>query len=242
MLEKDQIIVLHTQKYGESGNILQSYSKRYGRQSYMLNKISREKIRSIKPHLHPLSVLDIDCYSNQTASFKYIREITPSVKLNSIRSDILKYNIALFISELLHKTLNYSTSDEQMYDWIYNSVLALEREEEKWTNFHLFFAVSLCSSLGFMPKSDYSHTAPYFEIQSGGFICNELPDNACFSRENSELLYLFLTHDYDYSMMIRTGGGQRFSFLESVIRYLEHHLGCKLNIKSHYILHEILHD
>lgn len=242
MLEKDQIIVLHTLKYKESGLIIHAYSRNSGRQSFLLNRIGKDRARSIIPSLHQLSLLDIDAYVSKSSSFKYIRELTPSVKLNSLRSDIQKRNIALFISELIYKTVKESSPDQNFYNWIKDSAICLENMSDNFSNFHLYFLLSLCSNLGFLPKNNYCSQTPLFEIDSAGFVREKGLGSTCFSPQDSELLSRLLKSEFSSFMKEKISGERRFSFIESIIDYLEHHMECGLNIKSHLVLHEILHD
>lgn len=59
-----------------------------------------------------------------------------------------KQTIALFISEILYNTLQHPMPDEQMFQFIEQSIIELDQTDEP-QNFHLHFLIGFAQQLGF---------------------------------------------------------------------------------------------
>lgn len=246
MIRKFQIIVLHTIKHGDSGMVIQCYSDSAGRISVYLRGASRKG--TVLANLHRLSILDIVTYSNGS-SMPVIREMTPAVPLPSVRTDIYKNSIALFISELLTKSIREIEPNPALYQFLASSIQLLEHSREGIANFHICFLVHLSRMMGFMPLDNYSPQTPVFNILSAGFRETETAGNSYaganpgpgfdFSPEESVLLHRILNTPVTSLAEIKCRGELRFAFAKQMVRYLSHHLESPLEIKSLDILHEV---
>src|ERR1043165_5441661 len=78
--------------------------------------------------------------------------------------------IALFIQELLHKVLKEQEADEDLFDFLKNSLMILDLKKENYFNFHLCFMLQLSRYLGFYPQGKYSDSTSVFDLQEGTFI------------------------------------------------------------------------
>ena len=103
MLTNSQIIVLHTIKHGDNGLVVQAYSATSGRVALYLRISPKNKV--ILSNLHRLNILDVVTYSSGS-SMPLIKEMVPALKLDSLRTNIYKNTIAIFLSELLYKWKN----------------------------------------------------------------------------------------------------------------------------------------
>lgn len=248
MISKSRIIVLHTIKHGDNGLVLQCYSNNAGRQSLYLRISSRNKV-SIA-NIHRLNILDIVTYSNGS-SMPTIKEMEPVTKLGSMRTNIFKNTIAIFLSELLAKSIRESEANPQLFNFLSSSINILEHLEDGEANFHIHFLVHLSKMLGFMPTDNYSQQMPLFNIPTARFCEGErffdgkycvvrTTDSAgCFSEAESALLHTLLNTRAISSGEIKCNGELRLSFAKQMIRYLSHHLGMNLEIKSLDVLHEV---
>ena len=123
------MIVLHTLKYGDTSLIIHGYTKEEGRVSFILRGAFRQssgKRSAPRPEvvsLHPLSIVNYVASKNMKGSMPYLREFSPKYRLHSIREDFDKISIAMFISELLYRTLLHSERDEELYDFLEDAVL-----------------------------------------------------------------------------------------------------------------------
>ena len=249
MLSKTQIIVLHTIKHGDNGVVVQCYSSTIGRTSLYLRVSAKNKI--ILSNLHRLNILDVVTY-NSGSSMPTIRELIPSVRLDSLRTNIYKSTIAIFLSELLVKCVRESEQNVQLYNFLISSINVLEHLEEGISNFHIHFIVHLCKLLGFMPTDNYSEQFSVFDVEKAIF---REPDHFYDSREGvlrisyegrrvltaqqSQLLHQLLNTKVIDISDIKCSGDMRLEFAKQMLDYISCHLGISFDIKSLDILHQV---
>ncbi|MBR2947940.1 MAG: recombination protein O N-terminal domain-containing protein [Bacteroidales bacterium] len=223
------MIILHTTKYSDNSLIIHGYSLDKGRIGLILRGVhtnggkkrnSWSKGNSISI-LHPLNIIDVEVYENHKGGMESIKEYSPRFQLNSIRSDITKSSMTMFISELLYRTLVTPEKDELMYDFIVNSILLLEGLTGSAANFHLWFMICYCERLGFAPIGDFgSEFDP-------------------FSEEEKNILKELYSGTFAQAMDIQLNAGLRRSIIESIIKYMEYHTGSRIKLNSLPVLQTI---
>lgn len=220
------MIVLHTIKYGEHSLIVHGYDADAGRISLMFRGSARS--RSGNPALlHPLCLLDPIVRKGKGELF-LLAEFTETHPLPSIRTRIRKSCIALFLGELLYRTLREASPDERLYRFLEHGILTLEHlDEDCCANFHLWFLVSYAARLGFHPA---------------GFVpdCSSGNPGFRFSESGAGLLSLLLTAPPEVCLSHPLNASRRRSFCDEMIRYLSYHLEVPLEMKSLAVLHEVL--
>ena len=206
------MIVLHTLKYGDTSLIIHGYTKEEGRVSFILRGAFRQssgKRSAPRPEvvsLHPLSIVNYVASKN---------------RLHSIREDFDKISIAMFISELLYRTLLHSERDEELYDFLEDAVLRLEALEGSPANFHLWFIDRYTAFLGF----------PF----ERGFNLDYNP----FTPQQTVRLRALHEAAFEEAMALPMTGVDRKELIESVIRWLEYHTGSRIELRSISVLHQI---
>lgn len=220
------MILLHTTKYGDSSLILHGYTREVGRQSFMLRGAYGKSLG----YLHPLSILDIQ--TSETAKgnknpaagkIVYLKEFSPRYNLSSLRSNIYKNSMVMYISELLYKSLVETDSDAPLYDFIEKAIVELNGAEGNFANFHLWFTIQYACLLGFRPGKEFS------------------AEFNPFSEQESLLLEKIISgKEAQKALQIPLRGEQRTDFLNSLLKYLSYHLGSGLDIKSLAVLHRVL--
>lgn len=222
------MILLHTTKYGDSSIILHVYTREGGRESFMLRGMGKKggKRGGGYGYLHPLSVLSAEISPNyhpgaSASSMRYIKEISSKYPLHSLRSNVYKNSIALYMSELLYKTLLISQQDIPLYDFIEKSILSFDAMESDFSNFHVWFTVKYVAWMGFFPSDGFS-------LEFNPF----LPSEITFLKNLSSA-------SFEEAMTFSMNGDQRTKFINGLIRYLEYHLGTVIDIKSLSVLHSV---
>ncbi len=248
MISKSRIIVLHTIKHGDNGIVVQGYSNTNGRVALYFRVSAKNKI-SVS-NLHRLNILDVVTYSNGS-SMPSIREMESVSRLGSIRTNIYKNTIAIFLSELIVKCIQETETNLQMFNFLSSSINILEHLESGYANFHIHFMVHLCKMMGFMPTDNYSSDMPLFNLAQARFCEGERFYNgeyyevrsedsrSCFTYAESALLHKLLNTRAMDCDTIKCTGELRLAFSRQMIRYLSHHLGMGIEVKSLDVLHEV---
>lgn len=181
-IQSSRIIVLHLTKYGDSSLVVHCIDSACGRCSYMLRGVGRSK-RVTMGSLHNLAILDIVSVANPRSSMSLIKEYEPAVHLSSLRSDMDKNAIAMFISELLYRTIVGQNNDERLFSWLCSAITLLDAAGKdanaasdtsvaapiatasdaaihkgpsgtNIANFHLWFLAGFCTVMGFGPTRE----------------------------------------------------------------------------------------
>jgi len=219
------MIVLHTTKYGDTSLIVHGYTLEHGRESFMLRGAAKSASGRTKRHptalLHPLSLLEITAAENPASSLRYLKEFSPEVRLNTIRSDMAKMSIAVFISEFLYKCLCESISDPEMYEFIREAVQKLDSMHSPCANFHLWFLIRFAEISGFPPVSGFE---------------NEYDP---FTSEQKTMLEAIGPLSCEEAMSVPMTGSLRGELSMALVNYIGWHLGMKINILSAGVLHTI---
>ena len=246
MLTKSQIIVLHTIKHGDSGIVVQCYSSLYGRQALYYKAPKKGNNLAL---LHKLNILDVVTYHSTGSSMPTIKEISAPFGLQTLRSDIYKSTISMFLSELLYKCVKETEPNSVLYSFISSSVQILEHTSSGISNFHIHFITHLCKILGYMPLDNYSPQTPVFDLISAKFIPSVgimKGENRVLDKEESLLLHVIMntpstnleTLKYN-NTPLPVSGEIRLNFAKHIIEYLSFHLGNNIDIKSLDVLHQV---
>lgn len=238
-LETFKIVVLHTFKHKESGIILQAYTNKGGRESFFIKSGKSSAKKQILSLLHPLSILEGALSSRSFGELKTLKEFDSVSKLSSIRSSITKAAIAIFISEIISKTIREVEQNVEMFNFLEESIIELEQINEGASNFHLYFLVKYVALLGYMPEVPVVTQGMLFDIQSAEYSKDQTNLSQMFPMEESNLLWKLSLTDVSELYKIKISGELRYRFLQEMIRYLSYHTGHEINAGSLNVLHEV---
>ena len=150
MLLTTDAIVLSLQPHSDKAHLLHAYTRAGGRVNYMVYGLGRKHAIGMYT---PLSLIQITAdYS--PSKLPAIKEASPLNNNQSLLTpNIYKQTISLFIAEVLYHVLRHPMVDEPMFDFLVESIKALNQTGQP-QNFHLQFLVDFAAKLGFaMPES-----------------------------------------------------------------------------------------
>jgi DNA repair protein RecO (recombination protein O) len=125
MLHKTRGIGLSYLRYRESSIITKIYTEAFGIQTYIVNGVRSSKSKNNRIALfQPLPLLDMVVYhKNKEDTVHRISELKCYAPFHSIPFDVIKSSLALFITEILGKTLREEESNELLFRFIEESIL-----------------------------------------------------------------------------------------------------------------------
>jgi len=168
MQSKTSGIILSTIKYSDSATIATVYTEQFGRISYMVYAINKKKSGSRAALLQPLTIVEMEVKHIPGKEIQQIKEMRIGHAFNSIPFSPIKNSIALFIAEILYKSLRQSEPDDNLYNFLENSILQLDMSQDGIHNFHLVFLQKLTRYLGFEPNEEVE--GKYFDLINGVFL------------------------------------------------------------------------
>ncbi len=238
MLLKTKGLIIHSLKYSESSIIVKIFSREYGLKSY-ITRSSRGKRTKNKANLfQPLNIVNLVVKHSDKVSLQKISAIEIASPYNNLPYHDEKRFIAIFINEVLHRSLQEEHPDSELYDFIEKSLLILDLTEANYANFHLLFMMQLSRYLGFYPQGSFSSNTPYFDLQEGVFVANEPMHLHFLDNELCDLFNNLLNLNYDNTLRLKRD--KRNKLLNSLVLYYQLHITTFKEIKSKTILQEII--
>lgn len=239
MQSKTTGIILYQVKYSDSQSIVSIYTREFGRVSYMVRGANKKKSACRSALLQPLSIVEIDVNHNPKKEIQSIRDMRISVPFHQLPYDPVKNCLALFMTEVLHKTVKHSENDEELYNFIENSVCELDSCKNGVGNFHLVFMAGLASQLGFAPDILNGNGFRYFDLMNGVFEKNQ-PDHVHFLEGfQAETFKNIMKLDYDCLDSLPMNRQQRADVLNNFVEYFRLHLTDFQSLKSLEVLHKL---
>jgi DNA repair protein RecO (recombination protein O) len=221
MLAKTRGIVFRFTKYGDSSIIVTIFTEVYGLQTYIVNGVRTKSAKNKIALYQPLTLLELVVYYKENQNIKRIKEIKCVHPYQSITSDIIKSSIALFLNEVLNKTVKEESHAQDLFDFIFQSLVIFDHQDTKVENFHLIMLLKLSRYLGF-----------------GAHTVNELLGRRMVSTEEEKLLQELLQADYQTSLQITTQ--QRRDLLETLLQFYKEHVDSFGEIRSVQVLREVM--
>src|SRR5690606_7529990 len=124
-----------------------------------------------------------------------------------------KTTLAIFLNEILNKTVREESHAEELFEFLYNSFRTLDNQETGYENFHLIFMLKLSRYLGF-----------------GAQRISEIMGPHMLSEEEERSLEQLLGADYETPCDI--GQAQRRTLLDLLLKFYVSHIDSLGEIRS----------
>jgi DNA repair protein RecO (recombination protein O) len=239
MLAKTRGIILHQIRYTDSGLVVQTYTRDFGRLSFLIKGMRSRKSDKHSALFQPMFILDLIFYYKESRSMQLLKEFTVSYLPSDICSDIKKGVVAIFLGEVLASVLREESPHFEMFDYIEESVKYFNNSVSGYSNFHIAFLLGLCSYLGFEPGIRIDENSRYFDLINGTFAVLQPGHGEYADVEISSVLARFFRASYDDIANIPLTGKLRNEVLETILRYYSVHLPGLGKIHSLEVLKEI---
>ncbi len=240
MLHKTLGIILHTIPYSEKSIIAKIYTKHFGLQSYLVTATRSKKSGNKTQLYQPLALVDIVVSNSEKTKLQKIKELSIVHHYSELSGNILKSSIAMFINEVLYKTLREEQEDEELFDFIFNSLQFLDLKNDNYINFHLSFLVHYSKYLGFFPQGVFSQTNSVFDLSGGKFINSTPNHNYYIKGELCSILFLLMNTNYETIDELTITGYQRNQLINALLLFYQLHISNFAEMKSTTVLKEIL--
>ena len=220
MIFKTRGIVFRFTKFGETSIIVTIFTEVFGIQSYIINGIRSKSAKNKIALYQPLTLLNLVVYHREHANIERIKEVSCLHPYRSLTADVRKSTLAIFINELLNKTVKDESHAGELFQFISDSLITLDMMDRNFENFHLIFMLKLSRFLGF-----------------GAYNVNEVVGGKMADRETEKILEDLLSADYNSGLKINNM--QRRSLLDLIIKFYHEHMESLGEIKSIQVLREV---
>jgi DNA repair protein RecO (recombination protein O) len=239
MLHQTRGIALHAIKFSETSSVVKIYTELFGLQSYLIKGVRKQNAKIKAGLFQPLTLLDLVVYHKEKSSLQNLKEANYSHPYQEIPFDIRKSSIALFINELLYKTIHEEEAHDELFSFIYKSCLQLDTAPDDFSLFHLVFSVQLTRYLGCMPQLNYSAKTPFLNLREGVFQ-SEIPGHPDYMDAGMSQLFFQLLMASEGTVSIHIHAKTRDALLEMILVYFRLHVAGFREMQSHHILHMVL--
>ena len=221
MLHKTRGIVFRFTKYGDTSIIVTIFTELFGLQTYIVNGVRSSSAKSKIALYQPLTLLDLVVYHKENANILRIKEVKCFHPYSTLHQDVKKSTMAMFINELINKTVKDESHASELHGFISSSLVSLDEASSNYENFHLIFLIKLSRLLGF-----------------GIHHANEILAN----READEKITTLLNQliDKEYFDPVTMTIAQRRTILDLLLKFFHTHIDTMGEIKSVAVLKEVL--
>lgn len=168
MQVKTKAIVISSLKFQEKSLIVKCFTLSNGLKSYFVrDAFSSRKASQKIAYFQPFSILEIEAVHKNKGTLENFKEIKTAFPFQSIHTDIVKSTMVMFLSEMLHYSIQEEEKNEQLFLFLETALTWLDHHDEI-SNFHLVLLLEITKYLGFYPDLTEINL-PHFEMNEGIF-------------------------------------------------------------------------
>jgi len=235
LLVKTKAIVISAIKFQEKSLIVKCFTLSNGLKSYFVrDAFSSRKTSQKIAYFQPFSILEIEAVHKNKGTLENFKEIKTAVPFQTIHTDIVKSTIVMFLSEMLHHSIQEEEKNESLFEFLETALIWFDHHDEV-SNFHLILLLEATKYLGFYP--DVSEIdLPYFEMNDGVFTL--FHGKSALTEQETNLFKKLIDLKFDHSKKV-FNGVERQVLLKVIIEYYVFHLEGFKRPKSLEVLREI---
>jgi DNA repair protein RecO (recombination protein O) len=178
-------------------------------------------------------------YEKDNEKLTRFKEIKGADIYKSIPLSMKKMAIGQFIIELARNSIKERNSNEELYDFIIQTMNFLD-QNDPFPILPLYFITRLTQYIGFYPQVNFSPTNQFFDLEQGIFK-STLDKKDCLTEDLSKFLFQLLSNPDIYeACKIDIPSSARKELLGKMLVFYSFHVHSFRELKSHEILHEIL--
>lgn len=184
-------IILRTVKYGETSIIASVFTEIFGVQSYIVNgvRVSSKKGAGKANLFQPAAILELVVYHNEFKNLQRVREFKWAHIYEHIFFDVFKNSVALFMIELLQRSLKQPEPNSDLFHFTEDAFLHLDKSPNNVVaNFALYFALHLSGFYGFRFADRYSEALNFLDLKEGEFVSERPAHNFYLDEEHSKII------------------------------------------------------
>lgn len=235
MLVKTKAIVISSLKYQEKSLIVKCFTQSDGLKSYFVQSAFSSKKNNQKiAYFQPLTILEIEANHKNKGTLEHFKEIKLASAYQTINVDIIKSTIVIFLSEMLHHSIQEEEKNEDLFTFLETALLWLDTHEET-ANFHLILLLEITKFLGFYPDNS-ENDLNFFEMTEGVF--SPFQGISCLSEHETFLFKKLMNLKFESDQKV-FAGIERQMLLKIILDYYSIHLDGFKKPKSLDVLKEV---
>ena len=222
MISTTRAIILNHLRYGDHSLIVNMYTEHLGRQTVIVKGAFSKKSPVRAAMFQPLHLLEIDLHHRANRQIQRISNVQVYYQFQSIPFDPVKSCIALFIAEILCRTLKEEESNPGLFGFLLHAIQTLDLNDCGTANFHLVFLVHYSRYLGFYPNTENASDTTWFDSGNGTFVL--IPTATSPHAEYNHLLTQLFGMSFDHIDHLKLNHHQRNYLAEYLLNYYALHV------------------
>ncbi|NPD45135.1 MULTISPECIES: DNA repair protein RecO [unclassified Lentimicrobium] len=239
MIEKTKGIIFRVTKFSESSLVVKVFTEVFGMRTYMVRGVRKKKSKTPMNLFQPLSILDMVVYEKAGRDIQHVKDVKAGHIFSSIPYEMNKTSMVIFLNEVLYKAIGEEETNENMFQFIFQSLQYLDTADEKYYNFHLWFLSHFTRFLGFEASDNFATRQAIFDMQEGRYTSLRLPETISIHPPLSALFHQ-LNRDKSFGTELIISREQRKQLLEKLHQYYQFHLPNFSELKSLQVLTEVM--
>jgi DNA repair protein RecO len=229
---KELGILIDKQAYSESSMVLHFYTLERGFQSFIFKGALKKR-----KALNQLGLYELSYFKRPESDLGIINQLDFAWTPQALFERPQKVLLVFFMTDILQQTLRYQGTDQQLFYFIRDQLVALETTDTE-RNFPTQFLAQYLMLLGYTPLVEEEQKA-IFELQKGSFCHVSQGGASCIQDQE---LVAFLKAQFWPDNDLHFSGSVQKEGLRVLIQYASIHLANFNLDKTMEILHDTLYD
>lgn len=220
--------MLSSIRYKDTSIIVKIFTRELGLKSYLINGVRSMGKGSKMALYQPLTLLDMVVYDKENSGLQRISEAKLQRAHQRIPFEFSRTSIALFMTEIINRSIYENYQNELLFDFLSESVVTLDQPETTLSHFPLVFLMEKAKYLGFAPE------------EAEGFILES--KNQPFSREELSLTleYLRILLEERYECREKIPVSLRRKLLDHLLNFYAEHMDNPNPLKSLAVIRQLM--
>jgi len=241
---KTKGIILRSITYGETSVITTAYTELFGIQSYIVKGVRKgsKTSQGKSSFFQPGAMLDMEVYHNELKNLQFIKEYQWGYLYTHIFFNVVKNAAAMYIIELLHRSLKQPEANPELFNLAEGSLMQLDKGNDTLTaNLPLYFTLHLATELGLRLHGEYGKETSVLDLEEGMFVQN-IPRHQHYIADNLAKATSAINNIMFYNDLenIQLSRADRRSLLHAYLQFFALHIQDFGEMRSLQVLQEVL--
>lgn len=237
-------LIIRTVKYGETSLVVSVFTSLFGLQQYMVKGVrtSKKSASFSASQFQVGNILELVVYHNEKNTLQHIKECKQPYYFEHLFADVTKNAVLLFMIELLQKCIKEPDTAPELYDFIEDVILGLDKASPAQTaNLPLFFIVHLSHFFGFRLMDNYTTDDTILDLREGQFVSQLPMHQMIITYPKSEIIsQLLRVMQIDELDQIPLNKQIRNELLDACLQFYELHISPFGQMKSLPVIRTLL--
>ncbi len=225
-------IVLQTIPTNDKGGVVKLFTEDHGVRAYYVNWGKKAMM------YQAMTLLEVEERERRAGSMKMLADARREPVLHELTTHPFKAAVALFMAEVLSRSLADEQVHVALFTYCFLSVQALNLDD-RVAAYPIVFLGKLIQYLGFTPPEPRSDEQGCFDLLHGEWSVTPPTHGQCLRGEEATLFKQAINASVEGFQTLTMNREQRASLLDQLLRYLQIHLHSDREIKSYAVLREV---